>query len=263
MNAIVINPAGADIESITATKERVLSDYTYNDSEGEVQTGTMPNNGAYSGTVSVNSSMKLGLGYYSSISISGPTLDGDAIASNVLSGKTFYSNSGTKKTGTMTNHGSVNTSVSVGGSYTGSAGYYSSIDISGPTLSGDAVAANVLSGKTFYSNSGTKRTGTMVDRGALTATLNNMTSTTYKNTSSGYYSSITVNTVWQVYSTSIEINGYYNNSHMTATGYWGVSTTFNTDASIKVFSSGGYIWMTRNAGSGSATAYVVKITKEH
>lgn len=36
-----------------------------------------------------------------------PTLDGDAVAGNVLSGKTFYSDSTTKLTGTMTNRGHV------------------------------------------------------------------------------------------------------------------------------------------------------------
>ena len=91
-------------------------------------------------------------------------LTGDAISGNVLSGKTFYNTDAkTKVTGTMANNGAVSTSVAVGGSYTIPAGYHNgSGKVTGPTLSGNATAADVASGKTFYSNSGTKHTGTLV-----------------------------------------------------------------------------------------------------
>jgi hypothetical protein len=90
-------------------------------------------------------------------------LSGDASASNVLSAKTFYNTDAkTKVTGTMTNRGAVSASVAVGGSYTIQAGYHNgSGKVSGPTLSGTASASDVVSGKTFYSNSGTKQTGTL------------------------------------------------------------------------------------------------------
>ena len=45
-----------------------------------------------------------------------------------------------------------------------------SVAVPDPTLSGDADEANVLSGKTFYKNSLTKKTGSMTNRGAWTAT---------------------------------------------------------------------------------------------
>jgi hypothetical protein len=54
--------------------------------------------------------------------------DGDAIAGDVKSGKTFYSDDSTKKTGTL-------------------------------SLDGDATTDDVVSGKTFFSNSFTKQTG--------------------------------------------------------------------------------------------------------
>ncbi len=45
-----------------------------------------------------------------------------------------------------------------------------SVAVPDPTLSGDADEANVLSGKTFYKDSLTKKTGSMTNRGAWTAT---------------------------------------------------------------------------------------------
>lgn len=90
-------------------------------------------------------------------------LTGDAIAGNVLSGKTFYNTDAkTKVTGTMANRGAVSANVGVGGSYTIPAGYHNgSGKVTGPTLSGTATAKDVASGKTFYSNSGEKQTGTL------------------------------------------------------------------------------------------------------
>ena len=56
---------------------------------------------------------------------SSPVLDGDAVESNVLSGKTFYSDDAyTKQTGTMTNNGAVSQSLNCGGSYTVPEGYH-------------------------------------------------------------------------------------------------------------------------------------------
>ena len=52
------------------------------------------------------------------------------------------------------------------------AGYYSGITVNPrPTLSGNATTAQVLTGRTFYNNSYTKRTGTMANRGAVTNTI--------------------------------------------------------------------------------------------
>ena len=86
---------------------------------------------------------------------------GNASSSEVLNGKTFTNDNG-EQTGTMANNGAVSGSVGVGGSYTIPAGYHNgSGKVAGPTLDGNASAANVLSGATFYSNSGTKQTGTL------------------------------------------------------------------------------------------------------
>lgn len=273
---VFVKGGGTTLETINATKKEVLSGYTYNDSEGEVQTGTMPNNGAINKTINVGEMFNSGEGYYSSIKITGPTLTGNAEMSNVLADKTFYSNSGTIQTGTMPNRGIVNETIGIDESYSGLEGYYSSINITGPSLTGNATVDNVLSGQTFYSNSGEIQTGTMVNRGILTYTINNMVESNYPfhlenytdwsdynqytTSNAGYYSSITINCDWIVYTKTQAITGEFSNTNVTVTGYYGVSTDLNPKSnSFKVFECGGYIWITRNRGTDNGTARIVKI----
>lgn len=89
--------------------------------------------------------------------------DGTAVASNVRSGKTFYGNGTSKLTGTMQDYTGVTTIKSNGTMYT--AGKYMPsnivINVPNPTLSGNAIASQVLKGQKFYSNSYTILTGTM------------------------------------------------------------------------------------------------------
>ena len=256
---VFVKSGGTTLEEITATKDKVLSEYTYNDSEGEVQTGTMPNNGAINKVVDVGEEFNSNAGYYSSINITGPTLSGTATTRQVLSGYSFYNTTGTKETGSMTNRGQVTCNLNYGGTYTGDGGYYSSITVTAPSRYGNAHASHVLAGKTFM-NSTTNNTGTMTNRGALTKTFNNWNGTKqFSTTNDGYYSSITVNCTWTVYTKTQEINGHFCNTGVTATGYYGISTTYSSANSIKIFTSAGYVWMTRNAGTGSATARIVKI----
>lgn len=89
--------------------------------------------------------------------------DGTAVASNVRAGKTFYGNGTSKLTGTMQDYTGSTTIKSNGTMYT--AGKYMPsnvvIDVPNPTLSGNAIASQVLKGQKFYSNSYTLLTGTM------------------------------------------------------------------------------------------------------
>ena len=127
---------------------------------------------------------------------SDPTLSGNAAADNVLTGKTFYSNSYTKHTGTMANNGSTGGTISTkAGTVSIPAGYTTggSVSIStteqnkivadnikkGVTVLGvagtytsdaTAAAANILSGKTAYVN-GAKISGTMANRGMVSPVL--------------------------------------------------------------------------------------------
>lgn len=97
-----------------------------------------------------------------------------ATAARVLSGYTCYVND-SKITGTMTNQGTKTASLNAGGSYTIPAGYHNGSGkvtanaLSGQT-SGTATAARILSGKTAWVN-GSKLTGTMTNRGAISQNL--------------------------------------------------------------------------------------------
>ncbi len=103
--------------------------------------------------------------------------DATAVASNVLAGKTFYAGADEGiKTGTMANKGAVSATVNPGGSYTIPAGYHNGagkVTANSVTLSGNAGTGQVLSGYTFYSNNyNSKQTGTMANKGAVSATVN-------------------------------------------------------------------------------------------
>ena len=109
-------------------------------------------------------------------------LTGDAVTENVLSGKTFYNtNPETKITGTMTDNGAVTKSITPSTSsqtYTIPKGYHDGTGVvtveAAPTslINGDATEANVLSGKKFFSDSYTVKTGTMTNQGAKSTSLN-------------------------------------------------------------------------------------------
>ena len=114
------------------------------------------------------------------------TNDADAVASDIIKGKTAYVNGkqiiGTIETFTpskVTSNGILQTN-----------GKYVNADIvvevPSPTLNGDAEASNVLSGKTFYSNSTTKQTGTMYNVGQDIGTINNTEHPRY-NIAEGYH----------------------------------------------------------------------------
>lgn len=93
--------------------------------------------------------------------------EGNALAENVLAGKTFSTDDDAGLVGTMANHGSRVFTPS-DAEQSGNAGYYDGIIINPrPSLSGDSAMADVLAGKTFYGNDYTKKTGNMLDRGTI------------------------------------------------------------------------------------------------
>ena len=99
----------------------------------------------------------------------------NATAAQILSGYKAYSG-GKLLTGTMVNRGAVTSSLDAGSSYTIPAGYHNgSGKITANSLasqtSATATAGSILSGKTAWVN-GTKITGTMTNRGAVTSSLN-------------------------------------------------------------------------------------------
>ncbi len=114
---------------------------------------------------------------------------GTAVASDVLSGKTFSNSSEVGLTGTMASYTSGSTAITTSGRwgfdttygpwvYIPANGYYATahwLNIPWATIKGslgDAAAGNVLSGKTFTSTNGVKITGSMTNRGAVSKSLN-------------------------------------------------------------------------------------------
>lgn len=101
-----------------------------------------------------------------------------ASAANLLTGNIAYGKDGTKYTGSMPNNGAVAPSaLGAGGSYTIPAGYHNGSGkvivqtLATMTASGDATAAQILSGKKAYVD-GSLITGSMADQGAKTSSLN-------------------------------------------------------------------------------------------
>lgn len=250
---VFVKSGGTTLDDITAMPKNVLIDKTYNDSEGEVQTGTMPDNGAINKTIDVDEEFNSGAGYYSSIKVTGPTLTGNAEVSNVLADKTFYSNSGTIQTGTMANRGIVNETIGIDESYSGLEGYYSSINITGPSLTGNATPEVVREGYTFYSNNGNKQTGIMGTKIPCSAKESNngnviiLPNREYVTGEAGYYEAFTIKPDHGVTLTTVTATGGWANSGIKAGTLWGASAS-NTATSFKVAASNNYIWYTRNKG---------------
>lgn len=114
-----------------------------------------------------------------------------ATASDVKVGKAFVAADGTTTAGTMAVNAERTIDVAVDDEQVLSAGYYAGITINGPTLTGTAVAADVLSTKTFYNTTGEAVTGTMANNGAISATIDGLTSMSYT-VPAGYTSGGTV-----------------------------------------------------------------------
>ena len=160
----------------TAGAAQVLTGYTFTNSSSVAASGTMVNNGAVSKSITPSTSAQtytIPAGYHNGSGkvtvAAAPTslIDGDTTAANVLTGKTFFVDSYTKKTGTMANNGAVSQALNCGGSYTIPAGYHNgSGKVTANSLasqtSGTVTAAQILKGKTAWVG-GTKLTGTMVD----------------------------------------------------------------------------------------------------
>lgn len=117
-----------------------------------------------------------------------PTLSGNATVNQVLKDATFYNTDpNTKLTGTIETF--TPSKVTSNGTLQTSGKYVNAdiiVEVPSPTLNGDAEASNVLNGKTFYSNSTTKQTGTMYNVGQDIGTINNTEHPRY-NIAEGYH----------------------------------------------------------------------------
>lgn len=117
-----------------------------------------------------------------------PTLNGNATVNQVLKDATFYNTDpNTKLSGTIETF--TPSKVTSNGILQTNGKYVNAdivVEVPSPTLNGDAEASNVLSGKTFYSNSTTKQTGTMYNVGQDIGTINNTEHPRY-NIAEGYH----------------------------------------------------------------------------
>ena len=117
-----------------------------------------------------------------------PTLSGNATVNQVLKDATFYNTDpNTKLTGTIETF--TPSKVTSNGTLQTSGKYVDAdivVEVPSPILDGNATADNVLKGKTFYSDSTTKQTGTMYNVGQEHGIINNTTSPRY-NIAKGYH----------------------------------------------------------------------------
>lgn len=127
---------------------------------GGNQSGAMANKGTVSCSLGYGGTYSGTAGYYASVSVTAPGRYGNATQGNVLSGKTFMNTSG-NYSGTMTNKGAVSCTISPGGTYSGGAGYYSSVTVtaSSVSLSGNAKSWHVEYPYTFYNTTTTRQQG--------------------------------------------------------------------------------------------------------
>ncbi|MBO7430407.1 MAG: hypothetical protein J6U56_05275 [Spirochaetia bacterium] len=183
-----------------------------------------------------------------------------------------------------------NKSITANGTGIDVSGYATaSVNVPNPTLSGDATTSDVLSGKTFYSDSYTKKTGTYTAPTITSITPSNTSpvsmsaNNNYKPTASGYaissYSSVTPSSSGASFSSGMvkmDGNGYayssrpssgYNYGWNSSTLLWnnGSSTSSFAAQTItlsQAFTNFRYIRIVFNAATSKTTQASIIVTKE-
>ena len=180
----------------TATADKILTGYNATVDSGQIS-GTMANQGAISSSLNAGGSYTVPAGYHNGSgkvtanSLASQT-SATATVDKILISQTAWVN-GSKITGTMANQGAVTSSLNAGSSYTVPAGYHSGSGvITANSLSSQtsatATAAQILSGQTAWVG-GTKLTGTMTNKDAITGAISVVESGTsiYVRTGRGAY----------------------------------------------------------------------------
>jgi len=212
-----------------ATNARVLTGYTFMNTAGN-QTGTMANKGDVTCGLDYGATYNGTSGYYNSVKVTAPGRYGNATNAQVLTGYTFMNTSG-NQSGAMANKGAVTCTLAYGGTYSGGAGYYSSVSVTAPGRYGNATQGNVLSGKTFMNTSG-NYSGTMTNKGAVSCTI--APGGSYSG-GAGYYSSI------KVTASSVSLSGNAKNYHVEYPYTFYNTTTTRQQGCLNYWGCNGYI----------------------
>ena len=181
------------------------------------------NRGAFSKTYTPSTSRQTkngSAGYYSSITTvcNAVSLSGNASKSQVLTGRTFYTTSLTRQTGTMVNRGAVRQTINPGGSYTIPAGYHNG------------------SGKVTANKLGTAwQTMTLVSHDYS----GDPNSYVYTASSTGYY--LFIVSMRAYYADSFPVNGSFNTNGTTIYCY-----TCNGGSGAYNYGSVAYVYLTSN-----------------
>ena len=185
--SIHIVGSGVNTSMVSTTEDDVLIGKIFIDNKGNEAIGRIPDRSFAPDGVSpqtrnldAGQTLDFDYGYYNhQFSIEANSLASqtvaDAVASHILVNKTAWVN-GNKIVGTMPDRAAVNSALNCGGSYTIPAGYHNgSGKITANSLasqtSATAQASHILVNKTAWVN-GSKVTGIMTDRAAVTSALN-------------------------------------------------------------------------------------------
>ena len=214
VNTVATNKYNA---GVTATKVgnvapgQVLNGKTFTSASGVGLTGTMPNKGAVTGSISSSGgTYTIPAGYHNgSGKVTGPTLEalvGTNVtlenAANLLTGHTAYGKNGTKYTGSMANKGSWTNTPTSKGKVTVPAGYHNGSGYVDTTSVYNSGVTNGSFSVDKFLTSGTRSTGASPASGSYTETYTVPSSANgiliifpvYENGASGTVSDITVNT---------------------------------------------------------------------
>lgn len=278
-SGIIINTLSVE-DSYDAGAADVISSVATELTEQGVNTSATADLSTVLDNIDTLATNKYNTGYNAGVSTgSSSAAVGNASAADVLKGCTFSNSSASGLTGTMPNKGAVSGTITTsGGTYTIPEGYHNgSGKVTGPTraaLIGTNVNlttnAYLLEEYTAYGKNGTKYTGSMPNKGAVTKTITPSTSKQTYTIPKGYHNGEGVVTV-SAFTSSIKTKTY--TIDIGAAGGDGIITeTIDiSDDGFSAIKSAGVTKMTNSDGTNAAcgisinscTATTSKITLKY